>query len=399
MKITRTADKPKRPRGRPRKNPETYQKKYRPARRYVNQADQIAYAQLLDKTTNDPQKFSYLDYARNQGMINVLRKQYEQVIRMFGADLIYFRKFNTFFLDDEQNNANLTYGQDTTAEYYCSGQVRAFLDISTYNWLFNAVGYETQEQINIYIGIYDFRQRFLTMVGKTKSEQFEVPVTGNMKFNEYSGIIDVPEFYAKVQGTFNDDLSIVNAYPEAIERPLQSDSFQSINYRTNIAPISGVLTGQLIQDDCIPFKVSGLLHGKLTYHSLENIQNSPNWQIAPQVGDYFNFKIGDIEEQYEITQVFDRVLLNSNGINPLLGKYIFQCAAVRRTPSFEDFVDKNKEYTPGQDVLEELVEDTKNFKQDNPEYYKNSNKKSNRLAKQVYDYDKDNSDKVYGGYS
>ena len=397
MKITRTPDKPTRPRGRHRKNAQIYQPKYRPARRYRNDVNQTSYSQLLDQTTNDPKKFTYLDFSRNQGMINVMRKYYEQVIRMFGADLTYFRKFNTFFLQGQQMTANLIYGQDTTAQYYCSGQVRAFLDISTYNWLFNAVGYQTQENINIYIGIQDFRQRFISIVGKTKTQNFQVPVTGNMKFNEYSGIIDVPQFYAKVQGIFNDNLSITDAKAEAVPRPLQSDSFESINYNTNLSEISGILTGNMIQDPCIPFQVSGLLHGELTYHSLENIQGTQNWQIAPQVGDYFNLKIGELEQEYEITQVFDRVLLNSNGINPLLGKYIFQCAAVRRTPSFEDFKHE-KDYTPGNDVLEELTEDTKNFAEDNPTYYKKSNNKTNKIAKQVYDYDKDNSDKVYGGY-
>ena len=31
----------------------------------------------------------------------------------------------------------------------------------------------------------------------------------------------------------------------------------------------------------------------------------------------------EIEEEYEITQVFDKILTNNAGINPLLGKYIF----------------------------------------------------------------------------
>lgn len=58
-------------------------KTYRPARRYVNPADQIQYTELLDKTVNNPQTFTYLDYERNKNMINVLRKQYEDIIRMY----------------------------------------------------------------------------------------------------------------------------------------------------------------------------------------------------------------------------------------------------------------------------------------------------------------------------
>jgi hypothetical protein len=48
--------------------------KYRPARRYVNQADQVNYAAQLDKTVNNPMNFSYLDYNRNINMIRSNQK-------------------------------------------------------------------------------------------------------------------------------------------------------------------------------------------------------------------------------------------------------------------------------------------------------------------------------------
>ena len=112
-------------------------KKYRPARKYINPADQVAYTERLDNTVNNPQIFTYMDYNRNINMIGVFRKQYEDIIRMYGVDLIYFRKFNTFFEDEEENKANHIYGEDTTAEFYVSGLVRGFLNIENYNWQFN----------------------------------------------------------------------------------------------------------------------------------------------------------------------------------------------------------------------------------------------------------------------
>lgn len=382
-------------------------KKYRPARRYINEKEQTTYAQFTDTTINDPQVFSYLDYNRNQNMIGVIRKHYEDMIRMYGIDLIYFRKFNTFFKENSENKSNLIYGEDTTAEYYLSGQVRAFLDISTYNWLFNAMGYETQENINIYIGIEDFRTRFATLIGKTTTELFEVPVHGNMQFNELTGEIDIPEFYATIEGTFNNALYAENIIPEMKERAINSQFFKSINHKTNVYPITGSLNGQLYQDECYPLKVSGVLSGELTYHTLENIEDSPIWQIAPQVGDYFNMHIGDIEEEYEIVQIFDRILTNNNGINPLLGKYIFQCSAVRRTPSHEEYK-QQKDYTPGNDVLDELYNDAQHVDPQEaniPNYYKEdincqenkTNNISNKIAKNVFDYT-DQSDYTYGGY-
>ena len=98
-----------------------------------------------------------------------MRKHYEDIIRIYGIDLIYFRKFNTFFQEDEANTANMIYGEDTTAEYYLSGMVRAFLNIETYNWQFNAMGFEANENITINIGIEDFRCRFASSIGKVRN--------------------------------------------------------------------------------------------------------------------------------------------------------------------------------------------------------------------------------------
>ena len=88
---------------------------------------------------NMPGKFSYIDFERNKGAIEMFRHQINQAIFNYGADLQYFRKYNTFFKDDEteENHSNLIYGEDTTAEFYVSGLVRGFLNIENYNWQFN----------------------------------------------------------------------------------------------------------------------------------------------------------------------------------------------------------------------------------------------------------------------
>lgn len=238
---------------------------------------------------------------------------------------------------------------------------------------------------------------------KPGNEIFEVPVTGDMVTNEYFGKIDIPEFYATINGPLTDNLYIENAIPQMEERSINSTLYQSITHVTNLYPITGSLKGQLYEDECIPFKCSGVLSGELTYHTLDNVENSPTWEIAPQVGDYFILKCGEIEEEYEITQLFDRILTNQGGINPLLGKYIFQCQAVRRASSHEEFKDDNG-------ILNEL-NDQANLTDDLnpshlPAYDKENinceenvmNKTTNRLAKNIYEY-LDQADYTYGGYN
>jgi hypothetical protein len=57
--------------------------------------------------------------------------------------------------------------------------------------------------------------------------------------NEYSGTIDIPEFYAKIEGELPENLYIENALPEIRERAINSQFYQSINHITNIYPLSG----------------------------------------------------------------------------------------------------------------------------------------------------------------
>lgn len=47
-------------------------KKYRPARRYINPVDQTTYTERLDNTVNNPQTFTYMDYNRNIEMIRCI---------------------------------------------------------------------------------------------------------------------------------------------------------------------------------------------------------------------------------------------------------------------------------------------------------------------------------------
>ena len=97
------------------------------------------------------------------------------MIRLNGIELAYFRKYNTFFKEGGENHSNIIYGEDTTAEYYISADVRAFLNISKQDFAFNMMGYEAMEEIELFISVEDFRARFASLVGTVSSEIFVVP--------------------------------------------------------------------------------------------------------------------------------------------------------------------------------------------------------------------------------
>ena len=381
--------------------------KHHPILRHPEPKSQVAYTSFMEGL-NQVGNFTYMDVNRNRGYINLIKTQVNKLISNFGCDLQYFRKYNTFFQDDKQNKSNLIYGEDTTAEYYASGLIRSFVSVENMAWAFNQLGYENTEQVNIIISIDNFSQIFAKNISKIETQYFEIPITGNTVFNEVSGSIEDDHFNATIYGTFDNDLYVKKTKIKMIKKRVNDAFYVSDNYNSELYAITGNLEGQMEFDDCLPNLVSGILKGELTYHNFENIENSETWDLAPQVGDYFKFVTDTgLNEEWEITQVFDRILTNKGGgLNPLLGKYIYQCSAVKRQSSQENNTEQLEgagKYNPGYDIDElfsnQTISDKNKYADQFTEIHgKNKfNKKTNRLAVNAYDY-QDQSDTTYGGY-
>ena len=356
---------------------------------------------------NMPGKFSYIDFDRNQGAIEMFRHQINQAIFNYGADLQYFRKYNTFFKDDEteENHANMIYGEDPTAEFYASGMIRAYVSVENMAWNFNQIGLEGTEQINIFVSIDNFEQAFIDQISKTETRYFEVDVNGNTINNEVTGMIYCPEFEAQVYAGFSEeDMKVHASQITVVNKEVTTNFYQSLRYQKNKSEISGNLTGKLKYDKIKAFDVHGTLKGELTFHNSKNLEDSETWKrLAPQVGDYFRFQVkSGITEEWEITNVYDRNL-TKNGLNPLLGKYVYQMSAIRRVDSYEKNTPELGAKEPGDDLEEifgNIAEDpNKETLAEQYQVKKNKNrlnKKTQKLGHNVYGYD-DKADVVYGG--
>ena len=375
----------------------------RKIKRLVKESEIPSYAQFLE-SLNKVGTFSYIDINRNLNAINLFKTQINQAISNYGTDLQYFRKFNTFFKDEEENNSNLVYGEDTTAEYYASGMIRAFIAVENMSWNFNNIGLESVEQVNIIISIENFEQAFSDQISKIETKYFEVPVSGNTINNELTGKITTPEFDADIYGTFQDNLIVKNVKPKLIDKKINNNFPFSHTYQHNSSEISGFLSGKLKHDDEIPFSVYGVLKGELTYHNRKNVEDSSTWNLAPQVGDYFKLSTSSgIDEEWEITQIYNKILTSKGGINPLLGKYIFNCSAVKRQASYEKYSNELEMREPNTDINE--IFNTKNYENNESRNFSKNNKTGKNklnettevLGKNVFEYD-DQSDFTYGGY-
>lgn len=375
----------------------------RKIKRLVKESEIPSYTPFLE-SLNKVGTFSYIDINRNLNAINLFKTQINQAISNYGTDLQYFRKFNTFFKDEEENNSNLVYGEDTTAEYYASGMIRAFISVENMSWNFNNIGLESVEQVNIIISIENFEQAFSDQISKIETKYFEVPVSGNTINNELTGKITTPEFDADIYGTFQDNLIVKNVKPKLIDKKINNNFPFSHTYQHNSSEISGFLSGKLKHDDEIPFSVYGVLKGELTYHNRKNVEDSSTWNLAPQVGDYFKLSTSSgIDEEWEITQIYNKILTSKGGINPLLGKYIFNCSAVKRQASYEKYSNELEMREPDTDINEIFNaknyenNESRNFSKNNKTGKNKLNETTEVLGKNVFEYD-DQSDFTYGGY-
>lgn len=354
---------------------------------------------------NTPGKFSYMDFERNQGAIEMFRHQINQAIFNYGVDLQYFRKYNTFFKDDqtEENHANLIYGEDTTAEFYASGMIRGYVSVENMAWNFNQIGLEATEQINIFLSIDNFEQSFQDKIAKTETRKFEVDVIGDTIHNEVTGKIYCQEFEANVYAEFSEnDMKVHKSYIKPINKAITHGFYKSINYQSGEKEISGNLSGKLKYDKISPFKVYGTLNGELTFHNSKNLEDSTTWKrLAPQVGDYFKFTTkSGISEEWEVSNIFDKNLTKS-GLNPLLGKYVYQISAVRRVKSFEKNTTDLEAKNPGEDINEILGNVSNDTEILANQYTQKKgknvhNQKTNQLGKNVYDYEQMHEDDEYG---
>lgn len=84
------------------------------------------------------------------------------------------------------------------------------------------------------------------------------------------------------------------------------------------------------------FILHGKLHGSILFYDITSIGKYLE-KIHPMVGDIIEIDFPDDKnrEKYEITDCFDKNL-GSDGINPLLHKYVWKCKARRYVNSYED---------------------------------------------------------------
>jgi hypothetical protein len=329
------------------------------------------------------------------------KMQYQEVIQYFGIDTIYFRH-STEFYDGvvSASNIDYTYGEKPTTSYDTSAPLIVLAEMFADNNLLNKFGIETNSNGSCYILMDDFTEVFRDSLGIQVSSFFETTminpvsafngvISGTFGNSELSAFV-LSSINLPTSGIYTDVITFNNVY--RVPKKLHPYIARSPVYSTRVinGSMDGVYTSNL--DISGTGFITSYVSGYLNYFDANLVTKyGPNWKIAPQVGDFFRIDFDELNhEEYEITRLYDRSL-QTDGINPLLFRYVWKMDIVRRDPSYENILS-------GSVSQEEAM--TRSKSEQNITHDIMSNFIFD-YSSQIIDNKADNKqglDKVYGGY-
>lgn len=345
------------------------------------------------------------NYASEQ---NLQAGYLREIIHSYGIHTTYMRKDLDFYQSPSGTLANYTYGESTTSTYWLSAPMMVYMYTQDDGFLMSQFGYENTGSKTVYFMIDDFYEQFRDQIGTVTSGYFpQVPLNAQISgFSGYlSGDLKADEFdamtsgYIDFEGTTGQVSGIYNRPITAKYKPVNGLIAHPRYYRYDDRYISGNAVGSF--SGYIDVSGNGTLVGtsssELIYITGPAENAGPHWNIAPQVGDYFRIDFqtgneaevghqGQNPEEYEISQIHDRNLLDSE-TNPLLGKYVWKCDVRRRDPSYEETIDGKDEEPFTTDKSEQNIW-------------------HEQISNDIFDYDHENADdidvknmdNVYGSY-
>ena len=337
---------------------------------------------------------------------NLQAGYFREIIHQFGIDTVYLKKDLDFYESPSGTMSNYTYGESTTSSYTLSADMIVYFNSENDSFVLNGFGIQNEGSHQIYFMVDDFYEKFRDQIGTVTSGEFlDIPLyadisggsgilSGDLSANEFdamtSGYIDFMGTTGEVSGYYNRGIT---AKYKAVNELIYHPRYYKYDDRYISGGAYGTFSGTI--DASGNGTLVGTASSELLYITGPAENAGPHWNIAPQVGDFLRIDfqadnlpgyIGENHEEYEITQIADRNLLD-NETNPLLGTYAWKCDIVRRDPSYENTITDQTEEEHTTDKSEQNIW-------------------HEQISNDIFDYstqdadDKDvvNMDDVYGGY-
>lgn len=361
----------------------------------------------------------------------IIGNYYRDIIRQYGIDVNYY-KLKIPYMDhfktiiDENTILRHAYGYEEELDYSISAKMISYMEVQDDLLQLGKFGIVPNTDVTFYFDSKDFACSLAEKLGQLKE----------YKVKETHFEIEVPEIISdQVEYEYNgqtytyslsDDIfpyAIGYGVPEKFESeiltgiwgatigPYELDTEYTIpceilehgdvklEFPTNIYTASSFkrkvknedfvetmlfltykVTKVKVGADEYKFILHGHLHGGTLFNDLNKVGKYMDL-IHPDVGDIvtIEFPTKESRQQYEITDCTDKQMTN-DGINPLLGRYVWKCKAKRYVNSGDGFPERNEDNERIQEGLEML------------------NNADEVVAKKTSSYDSENNDAVYGGY-
>lgn len=324
----------------------------------------------------------------------ILANYYQDLIRSYGIDVTYIRR-NTSF-ETSGINSDLIYGHKENPTFDLSANMITFMEVDSSVLAINSLGLIGQDELTFYFSINDFGVCFSPDIGQFA--EYEItPISGYLPYNTNNISLNFtsPVIDGKVTYNLNGETSGNNIFVSPVLSSLSSPSYTILSNPYINSSFSSTITGGYACPNIYLSFNKGLykgcnrtfysLSGTVLYHDLYLAIKSTN-KIMPNVGDLvrIDFPGNEQLEEYEINEVLTRKPTSNEGINPLLGKYIWKCKATRRISSYENIINS--------DIQNE------NSTEDFMDIVKKESHNKNSPFKLINDYSQTNNDEIYGGY-
>ena len=385
-------------------------------------------------------KMDQVRYMKRQNLeeeAKMIGNYYRDIIRQYGVDCNYY-KIKVPYLEQFKKTIDdnvlilHAYGQDSEPDYTISSDMITYMEVDSDLLQLNKYGIVPEMNATFYFDSTDFACSLAYKLGQLKEYKIverdihqEVPgcltsdpewryalegglpvpfesdilsgkcqvVIGPYEVGKEYTVMAIPVEHGDVAYRFPSNDSIYKSFEHVVDTNDYVESMVMFTYKVDeITAFSGYVydddgeiscdeqTGQPLFEVDTRYVLNGKIHGAVLFRDLSRIGKYLD-VIHPDVGDIvtIDFPDGQSRQQFEITECLDKNLA-SDGINPLLHKYVWKCKAKRYVNSGEKFPEKNESnerWKEGIDFLDDSDEE---------------------VGKQVGKYDDDHSDAVYGGY-
>lgn len=341
-----------------------------------------------------PDTLRYIKRSQLEQEQKIMANYYQDIIRSYGVDVLYIKRDTDF--QTSGINSDLIYGHQENLSYSLSSNMIAYMEVDSSMLVLNALGSVPQDELTFYFSINDFAACFATNVG----QYAEYPVTTTSGYLPYTINTITGRFTSDViEGGYSYNTSgAASGFNIHVTPPTSSLSEPSYSILTNPylhTSFSSTITGGYVSPNLYLYFNKGLykgfnrtfyvLSGTVLYSDLD-LALKHSTKIKPNVGDIvrIDFPGGEQLEEYEINEVFSRRPTTNEGVNPLLGKYIWKCKASRRIASYETIANTDIQ---NENATEDLMDVIKKTQHD----------KINTFN-EIHDYSNTSDDEVYGGY-